>query len=380
MDTASGMYRHHTQSAAPSGGLYPMSTGDGMAGAAPSICSNGDAPYGGVPSQQMMPLEASAGYGGECPGLMPMSSLSPAYSPFSAPTTAAAAPAYSPNGVSSFDMSFGYPTQARDSIGSVLLDTHATLGMLGSPSQFDGMHAYNSSMATGAVLSTPMSAGASFPASHFDVSMTPATCPGTAATSPDVAAVAAAAALAAAVSSAAPTSAMGMPLMALASPQPPQLPSANSAPADMIEFSHDAFRTASSAMMAAASPAMGSGKGAVRRARQHNGTTEHRYRRKSVLDASDLLGTANGAAGSSAGSSAAHGALRSVSSSTLPEAAHQAYRYEHVFPVHEAANHEQRVFDMSAPAVAMGEAGGSSSFRAAGSSGFKASGGLGLGG
>ncbi|KAJ2351986.1 hypothetical protein H4S02_013531, partial [Coemansia sp. RSA 2611] len=66
------------------------------------------------------------------------------------------------------DMSFGYPTQARDSIGSVLLDTHATLGMLGSPSQFDGMHAYNSSMATGAVLSTPMSAGASFPASHFD--------------------------------------------------------------------------------------------------------------------------------------------------------------------------------------------------------------------
>ncbi|KAJ2359012.1 hypothetical protein IWW50_000060 [Coemansia erecta] len=342
MDSTTGIYRHHTQTAASAGGLYPMSAGgDSMSGTPPSVCSNGDGAYG-VGSQQMgglpldgVSLDPSAAYGAsECStlghGLAPMATLSPSYSPFSASSAAVSAPAYSPSGVSSFDLSFGYPSQARDPIPPVLLDTH-TLNMFGGHGHFEGMHSYQPQMM---VPQTPMSAGMAFPASQMDMTMGQAPC---AAASADVASVAAAAAMAAASSSG-----LSMPLLASASlvhTQPPQLPTANSAPPDMLEFSADAFRASSAAAVAAAVMASASPMGVkgARRVRQHNGTTEHRYRRRSVLDSADVAD--NGHCGSSAGSS--HGVPRSVSSSTLPEAAgSQAYRYEHVFSVNDAANHD----------------------------------------
>ncbi|KAJ2232775.1 hypothetical protein IWW45_004712 [Coemansia sp. RSA 485] len=76
--------------------------------------------------------------------------------------------------------------------------------------------------------------------------------------------------------------------------------------------------------------------GANRRSRQHNGTTEHRYRRKSVLDASDIangpgLVAAGNGSNTAVSSNAGHPG-RCVSS-TLSDG--QLYRYEHVFSVND---------------------------------------------
>ncbi|KAJ2454222.1 hypothetical protein EV183_001707 [Coemansia sp. RSA 2336] len=361
MDSATGLYRHHTQQSAASaaGGLYPMSAnGDASAsGTPPSVGSNADATYVSVPSQHMSGLaldgvaldSASDSVGLNTHGLPHMTPLSSSYSPFSASSTAVSAPAYTPTGVSSFDLSFAYPPQPRDTIGSVLLDSQA-LGMFGSQNQFDNMHAYTPSIASGSGLigsSTPMTAGSTFPASHLDMSMTPASCSAAPSACADAAA-AAAAAIAAAATSASP---LGMSLMAstpLSSIPPPQLPTANSAPPDMLEFPSDSLRATSAAAAAAAamaaggSPGMNSGspKNPARRVRQHNGTTEHRYRRKSVMESSAALGV--GPSGSSNnGSNPGHSAPRSVSSSTsLADNGNQTYRFEHVFSVNEAANHD----------------------------------------
>ncbi|KAJ2851445.1 hypothetical protein IWW36_001084 [Coemansia brasiliensis] len=254
------------------------------------------------------------------------------------------------------DLSFAYPPQPRDAIGSVLLDSQA-LGMFSSQGQFDNMHAYTPSITSGSGLmgsSTPMTAGSTFPASHLDMSMTPTSCSAAPATCADAAAAAAAAAIAAAASSASP---LGMSLMAstpLSSIQPPQLPTANSAPPDMLEFPSDSLRassvaTSAAAMAAAAAaaaaggspgPTNGSAKNAGRRARQHNGTTEHRYRRKSVMESSAALGVGPSSS-SNNGSNTGHSAPRSVSSSTsLVDTGSQAYRFEHVFSVNEVANRD----------------------------------------
>ncbi|KAJ2145587.1 hypothetical protein IW136_000918 [Coemansia sp. RSA 678] len=305
MDSTAGIYRHHT-----AGGLYPMNGTDGNI--TPSVNTGLYTSAESQSVQQMSglaldgALDGCAPYG-ECSalsahGLAPMASLSPSYSPFSAPSTASA-PAYSP-GVSSF----GYSSQPRDAIGSVLLDPHG-LGMFGQ-GQFESMHGYNS-MANGLV-PTPIS-GVSFSSSHLDMSMARSTHNDIAMTSP-----------------------MNMPLLSSMGSTQAQLPTVNSAPADVLEFSSEAFSASSAAAVAAAvmgtaSPSMNM-KG-VRRVRQHNGTTEHRYRRKSVLDSTDLLG--GEAVPSSSTSSMSHGAVRSVSS-TLPEAG-QTFRYEHVFSVNEAA-------------------------------------------
>ncbi|KAJ2802942.1 hypothetical protein H4R20_003085, partial [Coemansia guatemalensis] len=285
---------------------------DGSMSGSPSAGGNMDAPFGGpvglagtVPSQQMagMTFDSASldpsGCGaytatGEClascghHALASMSTMSPSYSPFSASSSITAsvpAPAYSPGGVASFDISFGYPSQPRNQIAPVLFDSHA-LGILNGHSQLESMHSYNASMSSCAELatpSTPMSTGSQFPAPHLGVSVAPQ---------------------------------LGLPLMpanALASTHTPQLPTANSAPADMLEFPQEALHharsdagsisgqniAAASSIVAAASAAhasaspiaySGNAKSTARRGRQHNGTTEHRYRRKSVLDASDLLG------------------------------------------------------------------------------------------
>ncbi|KAJ1753233.1 hypothetical protein LPJ79_000512 [Coemansia sp. RSA 1821] len=334
-------------------------------GTPPSVGSNADAAYASVPSQHMsglalegVALDATSDcHGLHTHGLPHMPPLSSSYSPFSAASTAVSAPAYTPTGVSSFDLSFAYPPQPRDAIGSVLLDSQA-LGMFSSQSQFDNMHAYTPSIASGNGLmgsSTPMTAGSTFLASHLDMAMTPASCSAAPATCADAAA--AAAAITAAASSASP---LGMSLMAstpLSSIQPPQLPTANSAPPDMLEFPSDSLRASSvatSAAAAAAAAAMAmaataggspglssdSAKNPGRRVRQHNGTTEHRYRRKSVMESSAALGV--GPSGSSNnGSNPGHSAPRSVSSSTsLVDNGNQTYRFEHVFSVNEAANHD----------------------------------------
>ncbi|KAJ2711562.1 hypothetical protein H4R19_003188, partial [Coemansia spiralis] len=154
----------------------------------------------------------------------------------------------------------------------------------------------------------------------------------------------------AAVAVAAGASPLSMPLLpnaALLARHSHYLATANSAPADMAEFPHDALRPHADGCPAAAATASmspapvcssGGPRALPRRGRQLNGTTEHRYRRKSVIDAADLVAGNNGLPGSScAGSSSAHGAPRCVSSSTVPDTGRVNYQYEHVFSINERA-------------------------------------------
>ncbi|KAJ2083106.1 hypothetical protein H4R24_001081 [Coemansia sp. RSA 988] len=375
MDTTAGIYQHQhsqptgtvpgTAAAVVAGGLYPMGTqstgSDVSMSGSPSSGGNMDVTFGApvgfagaVPSQQMTGMtfnsasldpNACGAYTatGECLapcGPHTLASMSPSYSPFSTSSSVAAsvqAPTYSPSGVASFDISFGYPSQQRNQIGPVLFDSHA-LGIINGHNHLESMHSYNASMSSCAELatpSTPMSTGGQFPAPHLGMTMAPQ---------------------------------LGLPLMpstALTNTHTPQLPTANSAPADMLEFPQDTLHhahsdagciggqsiavassiiTAASVAHSSASPIAYSGnaKNIARRVRQHNGTTEHRYRRKSVLDASDLLGHDVTNCSNSAGSSSAHGAPRSVSG-IVGDAAHHSYRYEHVFSVNdrsEPSNHD----------------------------------------
>ncbi|KAJ2547366.1 hypothetical protein EV175_005249, partial [Coemansia sp. RSA 1933] len=142
----------------------------------------------------------------------------------------------------------------------------------------------------------------------------------------------------------------------------------NSAPPDILEFSHDVLRVQTNEHghpLPARHPANAT-KSATggRRAggRLHTSTTEHRYRRKSVLDASDLASakssSAPGLAGSSIGSNAISctttGLVDGSSSARCLSSAlsdSQGYRYEHVFSINE--NHDTAaggvVFARSSP-------------------------------
>ncbi|KAJ1800705.1 hypothetical protein LPJ59_000887 [Coemansia sp. RSA 2399] len=138
----------------------------------------------------------------------------------------------------------------------------------------------------------------------------------------------------------------------------------NSAPPDILEFSHDALRvqTNERCLSLSARNAGNTKSSSGRRAgRLHTGTTEHRYRRKSVLDASDLASSKSsstpGLGGSNIGSNAINytttglaggngssGSARCLSSALSDT---QGYRYEHVFSVNE--NHNTGAFACSSP-------------------------------
>ncbi|KAJ1993017.1 hypothetical protein GGI26_002863 [Coemansia sp. RSA 1358] len=284
------------------------------------------------------------------------------------------------------DLSFGYPSQPRDTMGPMLFDTHP-LGMFNGHSQFNDMHGYTSPMApshigVGFVPSTPLSAGASFPSQpmpassssnpnvvpasnpHLDTNFTQQCYSGGSSAS-DAAVAAAAAVTTTMPPSSTPyavqaaSSSLELPpftsssfaaAAAVASP----LGMISSAPADILEFPADSLRvpadercsssqgmaTSSSARAGFASSGTSAKGSSSRRGRLHTGTTEHRYRRKSVLDASDLvIATASKTScvaaaslgGSSNDSSAGHGAR--CASSALCDS--QPFRYEHVFSVND---------------------------------------------
>ncbi|KAJ2445701.1 hypothetical protein GGF42_005908, partial [Coemansia sp. RSA 2424] len=266
--------------------------------------------------------------------------------------------------------SLGYTShQPRDSIGSVLFDTHA-LNNFSSQNLFGNLSGYSSPAAAttaasqqqqqqlglGMMPPTPMSAPFTNHHHHHHHHQSTAI------------------ASALVVASAGPLS--------LYHPHG----TVSSAPPDMLEFPHDVLRTTQYSLddrrdngSSATSPyysnnavgatpltmgnTIGGGGGskagaggAARRSRMHNGTTEHRYRRKSELMGTDLIagavanggGTASSLDGSGGGSSSVNGSSsaaaiaaaviglhngnRSVSS-TLPES--HTFRYEHVFSIND---------------------------------------------
>ncbi|KAJ2799816.1 hypothetical protein H4S07_005337, partial [Coemansia furcata] len=262
------------------------------------------------------------------------------------------------------DQALGVPTgpsypsniQPRDGLGGVLFDTHA-LGNFQSQGMFGDLSSYsspNSSQQLGMMPPTPISAPF---ANHHNATVNVA------------------AAIATAQSVADTTGPLGLSLQAPTSLfnhhhqhySPVPLGTVNSAPPDMLEFPHDVLRTQcsvnerqistspyygpSAAHTPAPSAASNSGSkvNIARRSRMHHGTTEHRYRRKSELMATELIaGAVGGAAsvegsnfGSTANSNSAGvgGGARCVSS-TLPE--NPFYRYEHVFSINDKAEQQQQ--------------------------------------
>ncbi|KAJ2826449.1 hypothetical protein FBU31_003438, partial [Coemansia sp. 'formosensis'] len=252
------------------------------------------------------------------------------------------------------DIPFAY-SQPRDGLGGVLFDTHA-LGNFQSQGMFGDLSSYsspNSSQQLGMMPPTPISAPF---ANHHNATVNVA------------------AAIATAQSVADNTGPLGLSLQAPTSLfnhhhqhySPVPLGTVNSAPPDMLEFPHDVLRTQcsvnerqistspyygpSAAHTPAPSAASNSSKvNIARRSRMHHGTTEHRYRRKSELMATELIaGAVGGAAsvegsnlGSTANSNSAGvgGGARCVSS-TLPE--NPFYRYEHVFSINDKAEQQQQ--------------------------------------
>ncbi|KAJ2341793.1 hypothetical protein GGH91_003736 [Coemansia sp. RSA 2671] len=244
------------------------------------------------------------------------------------------------------DIPFAYSSQPRDSLGSVLFDTQALSGFP-SQSMFGDMSAYSSpssSQQLGIMPPTPISA----PFAGHSTSN-----------------AAVAAAMASANAMAERNGQLGLSLQApnalfhhhshySAAP----LGTINSAPPNMLEFPHDVLRvqgSGSAERQVSSSPyydstvpntpiqtpGMSISKaGAARRGRTHNGTTEHRYRRKSELGANDpalesiksaIMGSSNGGSSTSAG---LNGGARCVSS-TLAESSN--FRFEHVFPINDKA-------------------------------------------
>ncbi|KAJ2490359.1 hypothetical protein IWW37_003244 [Coemansia sp. RSA 2050] len=238
------------------------------------------------------------------------------------------------------DIPFAYSSQPRDNLGSVLFDTQALSGFP-SQSMFGDMSTYSSpssSQQLGLMPPTPISAPF---AGH---------------PTPNAVVAAAMASANAMVDSSGP---LGLSLQApnalfhqhhshySAVP----LGTINSAPPNMLEFPHDVLRAQGSVgdeRQVSSSPYYGptvpntpvqtpmlsiSKTGAARRNRTHNGTTEHRYRRKSELMTNEIVAEAAKSillGGSSA--SGLNGGARCVSS-TLVESS--TFRFEHVFPIND---------------------------------------------
>ncbi|KAJ2656054.1 hypothetical protein IWW48_005218 [Coemansia sp. RSA 1200] len=311
------------------------------------------------------------------------------------------------------DFSFGYSSHPRDSMGPVFFDTHH-LGLFHGHSQFSELHGYTTTTSTapspiasshlgvGLVPSTPLSAGASFPSHPSATAATVATpvagvssshmdpagltrhyqqplefsqtgsnaSDGAAAATTEVTPSSVSTPAAIHVSSASP---LGLPMFSsssfasVAAIVPSHLGAINSAPPDILEFPHDTLRTQTKERCSSSqeiclpifAKASETAKTAAGRrgGRLHTSTTEHRYRRKSVLDTSDLShnkeSNTPGLVGSNAntsadadaaaatwqnsGSSSSNGngnggGVRCLSS-VLSDS--QSYRYEHVFPVNE---------------------------------------------
>ncbi|KAJ1664137.1 hypothetical protein EV178_004349 [Coemansia sp. RSA 1646] len=301
------------------------------------------------------------------------------------------------------DLPFGYSSQTRDPMGPIFFDTHS-LSIFNGHGHFGDMHGYttttntvnspiaSSHLGAGLVPSTPLSAGASFPSQQHSS-----------------AAAAAAAAAVAAVAAFTPqqqpqqylptgsnvpnaATAAGVPTSSISTPSAMHVPSGsplglpmfssssfaavaaaaaaasaspmavvNSAPPDILEFSHE--RCYSSQGSCLPLPARNSSNAKStsgrRGGRLHTSTTEHRYRRKSVLDASDLanqkgssapgLVSSNTISCNTAGlvdcnGNGSGGASRCLSSALSDN---QSYRYEHVFSVNE--KYDSGAFAQSSP-------------------------------
>ncbi|KAJ2787715.1 hypothetical protein GGI15_000486 [Coemansia interrupta] len=120
---------------------------------------------------------------------------------------------------------------------------------------------------------------------------------------------------------------LNMPMLGTSGPLDNVAPNASgsigSAPADVLEFSNDALRLPQNGRCGSnqsisggpSASAMSGYRGINRRSRQFVGTTEHRYRRKSVLDTADV------AAGSDAGTAGASNS--------------KSFRFEHTFSINE---------------------------------------------
>ncbi|KAJ2724342.1 hypothetical protein GGI07_002021 [Coemansia sp. Benny D115] len=354
MDSATGLYQHTQQ--APTG-LYPMNASGNSAAAVTAAVRHRAGPGASHPgmdslsqcygSQQMhmsaspQPSFGASNASGFVGGLAldamtidhtsqphsvysaadahcmtPMASIPPNYSPFAGatcPTPGAGRvqPLFSDSThTPSFDLSFGSYSQSsqqqRDAVGSVLFDPHP-MGLFGDINYASPGMAPQ--MGVGLVPSTPMSATSypSHPSQSLDVAM---------------AASMAASQLAlplplvgpsTAISTSASSSAANMSSAAI-----------SSAPPDVLEFTQDALR-ASGDMRG---PSAAAHRATARRGRHHNSTTEHRYRRRSVLDATDSA--AAGPRDERSGLLQNTAAARSISSALSDS---QAYRYEHVFSV-----------------------------------------------
>ncbi|KAJ1963381.1 hypothetical protein GGI12_002085 [Dipsacomyces acuminosporus] len=316
--------------------------------------------------------------------ITPISAIPPSYSPFSAPVTvnscvtssnpaatAATTPTYPSSNVSSFvllhfslmefllDLSFGYPQQTREAMGSVLFEPQ-TFGIFQGQSQFGELQSYTAPMSPhfsmGLVPSTPMSASFSSGHSHsHSHSQTQLDIDPSTSTASNPAAVAAAVAAAA-------TGSLGLPLLSTQGAAPPMLATINSAPPDMLEFPHDALCSPYTSTFKTEDKAAGgsgysanstahtaahasSGKGSGRRSRLFNGTTEHRYRRKSVFDTADVL--THRKSNSSNGNAASIQLSRYASSVSADS---DGYRYEHVFSINDKV--DANASDLSSAASA----------------------------
>ncbi|KAJ2487648.1 hypothetical protein EV174_000405 [Coemansia sp. RSA 2320] len=265
--------------------------------------------------------------------------------------------------MSSFDLSYGYGAgahQQRDGgIGSVLFDAQG-LGIFHSHhhphsqqhqpgvGQFGEMHGYPSPIA-----------------SHLGNGMLGAAGAATPMSAP--VAVMAAAGSAAGLGGCAPwmcvasagnssgSRPLGLPLMA---PTAMHHHTVNSAPADIVEFPANTLRVQHQhQQQQAVAQYSSNGKTATanngghqaRRGRVNHSTTEHRYRRKSELDAAGLIAGAVCGNGSS-GSSGSNGAGARCVSSTLPEG--HMYRYEHVFAVNDRCGPDPSSASAAAAAAA----------------------------
>ncbi|KAJ1734101.1 hypothetical protein LPJ72_002522 [Coemansia sp. Benny D160-2] len=300
-------------------------------------------------------------------------------------------------------------------MGPVFFDSHH-LGLFHGHSQFSELHGYTTTTSTapspiasshlgvGLVPSTPLSAGASFPSHPSATAATVATpIAGVSSSHVDPAGLVrhyqqplgfsqagsnASDGAAAATTEVTPSSAstpapihvssvspLGLPMFSsssfasVAAIVPSHLGAINSAPPDILEFPHDTLRAQTNERCSSSqeiclpifAKASETAKAAAGRrgGRLHTSTTEHRYRRKSVLDTSDLShnkeSSTSGLVGSNTnnsvvadaasaaatwqnnGSSSSNGngnggGVRSLSS-VLSDS--QSYRYEHVFPVNE---------------------------------------------
>ncbi|KAJ2745460.1 hypothetical protein GGI20_002167 [Coemansia sp. BCRC 34301] len=389
MDTTTGIFQHtaprhqeqQIQLHQSSNGLYPMASSSSPSPplTMPTVLddSAGSCYTSNVPSQHLgltstrpssvLPASSSQ-FGGISLDEVSLDSANVLYSPHQhngggyspfpvstthlggVPSNAPRMPLFSdpsyPSGTSSFELSLGYSGQARDnsSMGSVLfgtpaLNTFSSQNLFGELSEYSSPAVSSQQLNLGIMPATPISA-APFVGNHQSISL------GVVTTN-------------------------GAPLSIY---QPGQsLGTISSAPADVLEFSREIHAVddrrdgvspyygatggvvpqLQSPVSAVVAPAAIKA-GGPRRGRTYNGTTEHRYRRKSELMGTELISGAinapplatgsnvnsnTGSSSSSSSSAGISGAHRSVSS-TLPDNGH-AFRYEHVFSINEKVNNPQ---------------------------------------